>query len=94
MLGDAEKAMSSSMEQLVEGKGFTDVLGQAAENAVALTTLNAGVWDLVLRNLRVAGRADVHRLGRRLNRIEDKLEVLLQEVERIGDARDPQGGSA
>jgi hypothetical protein len=94
VLVDAEKAMSSSMEQLVESKGFTEVLGQAAENLVALTTLNAGFWDLVLRNLRIAGRADIHRLGGRLNQIEDKLEVLLQEVERIGDDRDQTGGSA
>ncbi|MCW3013355.1 MAG: hypothetical protein JWO02_447 [Solirubrobacterales bacterium] len=93
-LVDAEKAMSSSMEQLVDSKGFTEVLGQAAENLVALTTLNAGVWDLVLRNLRMAGRADVDRLGQRLNQIEDKLEVLLQELERLGDDRAQTGGSA
>jgi hypothetical protein len=93
-LADAEKAMSSSMEQLVDSKGFTEMLGQAAENMVALTKLNSDFWDLVLRNLRVAGRADIHRLGGRLNHIEDKLEVLLQELERLGDGRDQAGGSA
>jgi hypothetical protein len=37
----------------------------------------------VLRNLRLAGRADVTRLARQLHRTEDKLERLLQEVEEL-----------
>ena len=86
-LAETESRMAGAMEQLVGGKGFAALLGQAAENAVALTTINAQVWDLVLRNLRVAGRGDVHRLGRRLNDIDDKLEVLLQEVERLAEQR-------
>jgi hypothetical protein len=40
---------------------------------------------MVLRNLRMAGRSDIHGLGRRLNAIEDKLEVILQEVETLAD---------
>jgi hypothetical protein len=39
--------------------------------------------DLVLRNLRVAGRSDVVRLSRQLARTEDKLERVLQEVEEL-----------
>jgi hypothetical protein len=80
---DAEGRMASAMEQLVAGKGFSELLGQAAENAVALTKINAEIWDLVLRNMRMAGRADIHRLGRRMNRIEDKLETILQELENL-----------
>jgi hypothetical protein len=88
-LHDAEGRMATAMEQLVAGKGFTALLGQAAQNAVALTTLNAELWDMVLRNLRVAGRSDIHGLGRRLNAIEDKLEVILQEVETLADDGPP-----
>ena len=39
--------------------------------------------DLVLRNLRIAGRADVVKLSRQLNRTEDKLELVLQQVEAL-----------
>jgi hypothetical protein len=84
-LAGAESRMSAAMEQLVAGKGFSALLGQAAENAVALTTINAELWDMFLRNVRIAGRADIHRLGRTLNGIDDKLELLLQELETLGD---------
>jgi hypothetical protein len=84
-MADAEGRMAAGMEQLVAGQGFSQLLGLAAENAVALTTVNAELWDQVLRNLRLAGRADVHRLERRMNDIDDKLEALLQEIEALGD---------
>jgi hypothetical protein len=87
VFAEAEGRMGDAMEQLVAGKAFAGILGQAAENAVALSTINAQVWDLVLRNLRVAGRGDIHRLGRRLNGIDDKLEMLLQELETLADDR-------
>jgi hypothetical protein len=41
--------------------------------------------DLLWRNLRLAGRADVVRLSRQLHRAEDKLERVLQEVESLRD---------
>ena len=41
------------------------------------------VSDLVVRNLRLAGRQDVTSLARQLARTEDKLEQVLQEVERL-----------
>jgi hypothetical protein len=84
-LESIESALGASMERLVGGKGFAGLMGLAAENAVALTTINAQWWDMVVRNLRLAGRGDIHKLGRRMNRIEDKLELLLQEVERLGE---------
>jgi hypothetical protein len=90
---EVEGRMGEAMEQLVGGKAFAGLLGQAAENAVALTTINSQFWDLMLRNLRLAGRGDIHRLGRRLNGIDDKLEMLLQEIEDLGDGR-RAGGSA
>jgi hypothetical protein len=86
-LADAENRMASAMERLVAGRGFAQLLGQAAENAVALTAINGQVWDMVLRNFRMAGRADIHSLGRRMNGIDDKLEMLLQEIERLDERR-------
>jgi uncharacterized protein (DUF4213/DUF364 family) len=86
-LEDFESTLAGSMERLVNGKAFASLIGMAAENAVSLSRINAEVWDLVLRNLRIAGRADVDRLGRRLNRIDDKLEMVLQEIERLDDPR-------
>jgi hypothetical protein len=86
-IAGAEGQMAAGMEQLVGGQAFSQLLGQAAENLVALTSVNAELWDLVLRNLRVAGRADIHRLERHLNGVDDKLEALLQEIEALGDAR-------
>ena len=41
--------------------------------------------DLLWRNLRLAGRADIVRLSRQLHRNEDKLERVLQEVETLRD---------
>jgi hypothetical protein len=86
-MADAEGRMAAGMEQLVAGQGFSQLLALAAENAVALTTVNTELWDLALRNLRLAGRADIHRLERHLNGIEDKLEAIVQEIEALGDAR-------
>jgi hypothetical protein len=51
----------------------------------------------VVRNLRIASRRDVANLARQLARTEDKLELLLQEVERLGaeqSASTPGNGSS
>jgi len=81
----AEARAADAGENLVGSKGFASVLGQMAENAAALTKLGTGAMDLVIRNLRVAGRRDVVRLGRQLARNEDKLERVLQELEEVRD---------
>ena len=60
---------------------FGALLARSAENVAALSRIGADFADLVLRNLRLAGRADVTRLARQLHRTEDKLERVLQEVE-------------
>lgn len=70
-------------ERLVGSGGFASLLGQMGENTAAMTKLTADAMDLVLRNLRVAGRRDVIRLARQLARTEDKLEQVLQEVENL-----------
>ena len=54
-------------------------------NVAAISRIGTEVFDLVLRNLRLAGRGDIVRLARQLHRTEDKLERLLQEVETLRD---------
>jgi hypothetical protein len=79
----AEARTARAFEQLVSRDSFGELLARMTENAVALTRLSGDFFDLVLRNLRLAGRQDVTRLSRQLGRAEDKLELLLQEVERL-----------
>jgi hypothetical protein len=80
---DMEGPTAEAMEQLVAGEGFTELLGSVTENLVAWSKIRADMGDLMLRNLRVAGQADIDRLARQLARTEDKLELVLQAVERL-----------
>ncbi|HWC86291.1 MAG TPA: hypothetical protein VG388_07120 [Solirubrobacteraceae bacterium] len=82
---EVEAQAAKASEQLVGSSGFATLLARAAENAAALTKLSADAMDFVLRNLRVAGRRDVVSLARQLARTEDKLERVLQEVEKLRD---------
>jgi hypothetical protein len=81
----AETQTAKAMEQLVASQGFGELLARMTENLVALSKVGSDVGDLVLRNLRIAGRGDIARLGRQLNRTEDKLELLLQRIEELQD---------
>ena len=78
-----ETQTAHAMEQLVGGEGFSQLLSRVTENVVALSKLSSDLGDLVLRNMRIAGRSDIDRLARQLARTEDKLELLLQAVERL-----------
>jgi hypothetical protein len=80
-----ESGTARAFEELVSKPSFGVLLARSAENVAALTRIGADFGDLVLRNLRLAGRADVTRLSRQLHRTEDKLERLLQEVEELRD---------
>jgi len=60
------------------------LLARSAENVAAIARIGSDFADLVPRNLRLAGRADVARLARQLHRTEDKLERLLLEEDGIG----------
>lgn len=84
------------MERVVTSEGFAELLARAVENVIALHRIASGVLDLVVRNLRLAGRQDVARLGRQVGRAEDKLERVLQEVETLQQPQEPQrlGGQA
>jgi hypothetical protein len=79
----AESSTARAFEEVVERDSFGALLARSTENVMAVVHLSAGALDLVIRNLRLAGRADVTRVARQLARTEDKLELVLQEVERL-----------
>jgi hypothetical protein len=87
---DAEGELSRAAERAVDTEGFAALLGLMTGNVVAVTRIATEAFDLVLRNLRVAGRRDIVRLATQLNRTEDKLERVLAELEAL---RDEVGGS-
>ena len=81
----AESQTAEAFEELVSKPGFGRLMAMSAENVAAISRIGSDIADLVLRNLRLAGRADIVRLARQLHRTEDKLERLLQEVETLRD---------
>jgi hypothetical protein len=82
---ETESSVARALEELVAKPSFGVLLARSAENFVALVRIGSDMADLVLRNLRLAGRADITRLARQLQRTEDKLERVLQEVEGLRD---------
>jgi cell division protein FtsB len=85
LFGQAEKQTADAVEDLVHRDAFGELLARTTENVMALTKIGFGTLDLVVRNLRLAGRPDLLRLGKQLARNEDKLEQVLQEVEQLQD---------
>src|SRR5436305_14824382 len=83
---ESETRTAEAFEQLVKRDSFGELLARTTENVVGVTRIATDAFDLVLRNLRLAGRQDIIRLARQLARTEDKLELLLQEVERLQDS--------
>ncbi len=81
----AEESAAGAIEVLVAKPSFGRLLIGGAENVAALARIGSDLADLVLRNIRVAGRADIVQLARQLQRTEDKLERVLQEVEELRD---------
>ena len=83
LYNEAETQMARAMEDLVSRDSFGSLLVRMTENVMGVTQIATGAIDLVIRNLRIAGRPDVTRLARQIARTEDKLELVLQEVERV-----------
>ena len=79
----SEAALGALSEQAVQRDAFGELLSRTTENVMALTKIAFDIGDVIVRNLRLAGRADINRLGRQLARTEDKLEHVLQEVEAL-----------
>jgi hypothetical protein len=82
---ESESNAAKAFEELVSKPSFGRLLAMSAENAAALTRIAFDTVDLLWRNLRIAGRADIVRLSRQMHRNEDKLERVLQEVESLRD---------
>ena len=82
---EAESNTAKAFEEMVSKPSFGRLLALSAENTAALTRIAFDTVDLLWRNLRLAGRADIVRLSRQLHRTEDKLERVLQEVESLRD---------
>jgi hypothetical protein len=82
---EAEARVAKAAERVVSRDSFGELLAMATENIVALTRMSFDGLDLVWSNLRLAGRRDITRLARQVSRTEDKLELVLQEVERLRD---------
>jgi hypothetical protein len=83
---EAEARTARAMEGVVGRDSFGELLAKVTENALFFVKMGSDAADLVVRNLRVAGRRDITGLARQLARTEDKLELVLQEVERLRDA--------
>jgi hypothetical protein len=80
---EAEARVAKAAERVVSREAFGELLAMATENVVAITRIGFEAMDLVWSNLRIAGRRDVTRLARQIGRTEDKLELVLQELERL-----------
>jgi TolA-binding protein len=85
---DMESRTAKAFEEAVSKPSFGALLAHTAENVAALTRMGNDFADLVLRNLRIAGRADITRLARQVHRTEDKLERVLQEIEQLHRTED------
>ena len=83
LFGEAEKGTAKAMEELVRSDSFGEILARVTQNVMGVTKIGFDVLDLTVRNLRLAGRPDIARLGGQLGRNEDKLERVLQEVEQL-----------
>jgi hypothetical protein len=81
----AESSSAQAFEEFVSKPGFGSLLARSAENVASMMRIGSDFADLILRNMRIAGRADITRLARQLNRTEDKLERVLQEIEQLRD---------
>lgn len=89
----AETQSAKAFEESVSRPSFGLLLAHSAENVAAMSRMGSDLADLVWRNLRLAGRADITRLARQLHRTEDKLERVLQEVEQLRDELEERGGA-
>jgi len=88
----AESNFGRALEELVAKPSVGRLLAQSAENTAAIMRIAYDLADTVLRNLRLAGRADIIRLSRQLHRTEDKLERVLQELEALRDELHQRAG--
>jgi hypothetical protein len=82
---EAEQQTAKGLEGVVHRDAFGEILAKLTENVMAVTRLSNDAFDMAVRNLRLAGRRDVTKLATQLARTEDKLELVLQQVEQLRD---------
>ena len=80
---EAESSTAKAWEDVVRRDSFGEVLARLTENVMGMTRISNDAFDLLVRNLRIAGRRDITRLATQLARTEDKLELVLQEGEAL-----------
>jgi hypothetical protein len=85
LYNEAESALGKAMEDLVARDSFASLLVRVTENVMGMAQIANSALDMLVRNARVAGRADIVNLARQMGRTEDKLEMVLQEVERLNE---------
>ena len=83
LYNETESEIAKAMEELVSRDSFAALVVRMTENVMGVAHIVGGAIDLAVRNTRLAGRADIVKLARQQGRTEDKLEKLLQEVERL-----------
>ena len=80
---DAETRTAKALENMVKSDAFGEGLALLTQNVLGLTRVSNDALDMWWRGMRVAGREDLTRVGRQLARTEDKLEMVLQQVEEL-----------
>jgi hypothetical protein len=80
-----ESRTARAFEELVDKPSFGALLASSAENVAALARGGSEPAHPLPHHPPCACRADIARLARQLNRTEDKLERVLQEVEALRD---------
>ena len=83
LYNEAETQMARAMEDLVSRDSFGSLLVRMTENVMGVTQIATGAIDLVVRNLRIAGRPDVTRLARQIVRTEDTSSIELPDVPEV-----------
>lgn len=90
---EAETRTAKAFEDLVKSDSFGEALALVTQNVLGFTRVSNDALDIVWRNMRVAGREDLTRVGRQLARTEDKLEMVLQQVEDLrAELREERAG--
>lgn len=90
---EAETRTAKAFEEVVKSDAFGEGLALLTQNVLGLTRASNEALDMVWRNMRVAGREDLTRVGRQLARTEDKLEMVLQQVEELrAELREERAG--
>lgn len=91
---ETESKLAGAADELVGRDSFAELLSRLTENAMAVTRMGNDLLDLAVRNMRLASRQDVTRLATQLARTEDKLELVLQHVERLEESVRTSDGEA